>query len=97
MELDLIHHRLDLRIFHQVFQMMYLEIADTDRFDASCLVQLFKRTPSVLVLACHRPVNQIQVEIIQPQLLQAGLIGGKRRFITEVAVPHLGSDKQVLT
>ncbi|MNH41235.1 hypothetical protein D3C79_1026930 [compost metagenome] len=59
MQLNLVDHRPDFGILQQVLQMMNLKIADSNRFDAASFIECFERSPGFLVLALHRPMNEV--------------------------------------
>jgi hypothetical protein len=42
-----------------------------------------------------RPVHEVEVDVVHPQPVQAGVDAGERRFITLVAVPKLGRDEDL--
>ncbi|MNI87227.1 hypothetical protein D3C73_1444070 [compost metagenome] len=58
--------------------MMGLKVADADRFDQPLLLEMDQRFPGIPVFAGHRPVDQVQINYIQPQLLPADLEGFQR-------------------
>lgn len=45
----------------------------------------------------HRPVDQVEVDVIEAQLVERGVEGAQRRVVALVVVPHLRGDEQVLT
>ncbi|MNI51382.1 hypothetical protein D3C73_1061080 [compost metagenome] len=40
-------------------------------------------------------MDQVQVQIIKAQLLQAGFVGGNCLFVAEISRPYLGGDEQI--
>ncbi|MNV62949.1 hypothetical protein D3C71_1555190 [compost metagenome] len=70
MKFNLVDHGFHFRICQQVLQMMNLEIAHPDRPDATLPVQLLQSTPGILVLPGHRPVDQVQIEVLQAKPFQ---------------------------
>jgi hypothetical protein len=48
-----------------------------------------------LEVAGDRPVQQVQVEVVQAQVVHAGLEGAQRRVVAVVADPQLGGDEHL--
>src|SRR5919199_1680160 len=69
MELHLIHDRHDAGLVHQPSQVMRLEVRHPDRPDTSLPAQPDQRAPGldVLLPARARPVDEVQVERLQPE------------------------------
>lgn len=52
---------------------------------------------AVQVAGRGRPVNQVEVEVVQAQLGEAGVEGPQGGVVALVGVPQLGGDEQLLT
>src|SRR5271166_3871351 len=72
-KLDLIDGGRDPRLGDDPFQMVAIEIRDADRADAPLLPQLDERFPAfdIPVETRPRPMDQVQVEHVAPQLAYA--------------------------
>ena len=102
MQLYLIYRRNDICRLQQRLQMVGKEVRDADGFDAACPVQLFQGLPCVAVdllpvipvnQIIGRPVNEIQVQIFQSQVLQGLFKGCHGPVISPVRLPDLSGDK----
>ncbi|MNV55041.1 hypothetical protein D3C71_1472620 [compost metagenome] len=71
MEFHLVHHWNYASVLDDILQMMNLKIAHTDRFDEALFLQMNQSFPSLPILSCHRPMYEIQIYIVQPQLAPA--------------------------
>ncbi|MNC41419.1 hypothetical protein D3C75_901860 [compost metagenome] len=78
MEFDLVDYRHHSGVIDNILQMMSLKVADADRFDQPFLLQMDQRFPGIPVFAGHWPMDQVQINYIQPQLLPADLEGFQR-------------------
>ena len=72
------------------------EVADADRARALLLVEALQRAPGVEPLAGDRPVEQVEVDVIQAEALQAGVEGAQRAIVALVVVPELGRHEHLL-
>ena len=62
------------------------------------LVDAFEGAPGVdeAVLAGHRPVDQVEVDVVEAEPAEARLEGRQRRLVALLGVPQLGGDEEVL-
>ena len=94
-EFNLIYSGNDPGIFFQFLQMPDLEIADADGLCLSGFQQFFHCFPSVEKTSGNRPVNEVQIHVIQLQPLQASA----ERILNIPqplgVVPDFGCDEQV--
>ena len=62
------------------------------------LVDALEGPPGIdeAVLARHRPVDQVEVDVVEPESLEARLEGGQGRVVALLRVPQLGGDEDVL-
>src|SRR6476659_8455590 len=99
MQLDLVDRGNDSRGVHQDSQMFGFEIADADRPDTALVAKMRKRLERVdeRVFRRHRPVNEVEVEVLRAELVHAGVERGERALVALVGVPQLGGDEDVLT
>ena len=95
MQLHLVDHGLDAGVAGQVGEPFRVEVAHANGANFACLVQLFHGAPGAVVVA-KGLVDEIQVQIIQPQLVQGGLERLLGVFIAGVLNPQLGGDEQLL-
>lgn len=76
--------------------MMNLKIANADCADATRFVKCFERAPSIDVSVIGRPVNEIEIEIVEFHFSHGFVESGKCFFVSEVSVPDFGCDKKFL-
>ena len=96
-QLDLVDHRQDIGRVHKRFKMMGLEIAHADGAHEPVEVERLERAPRLLVRALpfglgalrSGPVDEVQVEVFQPQLFARRLKRAERLFIALFTVPDL--------
>src|SRR3982751_1411726 len=72
-QLDLIDGRNAGRLAQQLLEMRHQEVADADRTRAAFRVDALERPPRIEPLTGDGPVNQIEVDVIEPEPLQAGV------------------------
>ncbi|MNV94139.1 hypothetical protein D3C71_1889100 [compost metagenome] len=94
MDFNLIDGGDDLVVKHEIQQAVGIEVADTDRADATRLIQLFHRTPSAIDIT-KRLVDEPEVQIVELQLVQGTFESGLRALVCRVLDPELGRDKQI--
>ena len=95
-QLDLVDGGLALAVREQLLQMWDQEVADADGAGESLVLQLLERFPRVQALAVHRPVQEIQVDVLEPQPLEADLEGAPGSVVALVIVPQLGGDEDLI-
>lgn len=103
MEFHLVDHGFDFRN-HQRLQMVGQEVAHPDGARLSCFVKVGHGPPGFQIdllpvgklFGVGRPVDQVQIQVIQPQCLQGLVTGGQGGPIAPVCVPHLAGDKHLL-
>ncbi len=97
-QLDLVDRRDDRRLADQPLQVLGKEVGDTDGPDPAVGVQLLERLVRVDVRAPgrQRPVDQVEVDVVQAELLQRRVEGAQRGVVPLVAVPELGGDEEFL-
>ena len=103
MQLDLVHHGKDLGGVHERLQMMGLEVAHADGAHPPVQVERLQRAPGFLVRALprvlgalgRRPVDEIEVDVVEMELLAGFLERLQRAVVAAVGVPHLRGDEQL--
>src|SRR5688572_13622198 len=93
MKLDLVDGRYGLGVSEQLSEMLYGEIAHSDRKGVSLLPQFLENSPASHSLA-HRIVNQIKVDVIEFEPAQT--LFERTCGISMLAIPELGRDKNLL-
>ena len=80
----------------QLLHVFGQEVGNADGTDTAVDEELFQGQPRILVLTVRGggPVDQVEVQVIEAQLRQAGFEGGQRRVVTEIINPELGRDEQ---
>lgn len=94
MGFDLIDRRRDLVVQNQVLKAVGVEVRHTDGADAALAVKLLHGAPRTVDVAV-RLVDQIEVQIVQPQLRHRLLERLSGRLITRVADPQFRGDEQL--
>jgi hypothetical protein len=86
------------RALKQSFQMVGVEVADPDGADSPIRQQLFGGlvfSQGLFECPRHRPVQQVQVEVVEPELAHAGVEGAQRLVVGQIRDLELGGDKQI--
>ena len=94
-DLNLIDHGPDLLVHAQVYQPLRGEVAHPDGPDRALPVQPLHSPPGAVVVS-EGLVNQVQVDVVQPQLLQGTVKGLERSIIPGVLHPQLGGDEPLI-
>ncbi len=91
MQLDLVDGGRHPRLVDQPLQMLRLEVRHPDRARPALFLDPDEGAPSVeiQVLLRRRPVDQIEVDRLQAQAVQALVEGRERRVVALVVVPQL--------
>ena len=85
-DLDLIHHRLDLLVHAQIHQPLWRKVAHPDGPDDSLLIQALHSPPCAIVVT-KRLMDQIEIDVIQAQLLQRAVKGFECAIVACVLNP----------
>lgn len=72
------------------------EVADADGAHLLLLEQALERSPGVEALPGHRPMQQVEVHILEPELGGARRVRLERLVIPVVIVPELGGHEDLL-
>ena len=96
MQLDLIDRRGEERQVDDIRQVLGREVADPDRTGVADLLGLHDPAPGVDVLAVllGRPIDQIEVDVVQPKSGQAGFAGVLRGLETLIRGDQFGGDEE---
>jgi hypothetical protein len=72
-ELDLVDLGSDARLGDQTLDVSRLEVRSSDRPNASIVTKLYQPAPSidVAVLPRHRPVDEVLVDVVEPEPFEA--------------------------
>ena len=95
-QLDLIDRGDDFGSRQQLFEMRTKEIAHADRLDSTFAGQLLQRPPRLESAVGNRPVEQVEIDVIETQSRQAGVKRFERGLVTLVIVPELGRHKDLV-
>ena len=95
-QLDLIDGGDDLRVTEELLEVRPQEVADADGPGALLGVKPLERAPRVEPLASDRPVEKVEIDVLEPEPLQARVEGAERRVEALVGVPELGRDEHLL-
>ncbi len=97
-QLDLVQRGRDARLVDQATQMRLVEVRDADGPHAPFVAQADQRLPAVDI-GVHRrqrPVDQVQVQIIQSRPLHRRVKGPQRGVMPLRIVPQLGRDEDLV-
>src|SRR5438105_12746928 len=91
MQLDLIHGRYDTCLADDALQVIGREVRDTDRRYTALLSQFDQSPPSIHISLALRtgPVNEVEIDDLEPELDGAKIEGAQRLVISLVFVPEL--------
>jgi hypothetical protein len=78
----------------QIYETVRIEVTDPNGADFTGFVQFFHRPPRSINITVGL-VDEIKVEVIQPQLVHGALEGSFGTFIAGVLHPKLGCNKQL--
>ena len=97
-QFDLVDHRDGVSFGKQPLEVVRVEVAYSDRADPAFGVQPLERAPrlDVAVLGRSRPVDEVQVEVVETKQVHARVKGAQGAVEALVGVPHLGGDEDVL-
>src|SRR3989441_2278867 len=95
MELDLVHGGWNRRCREQVFEVADRVVADADRAGEPLVVDLQQRLPRFVSQARYRPVDEIQIDIIEAEFVATLFERPQRRLVAMVVVPELRCDEDL--
>src|SRR4051794_34411701 len=95
MALDLVHRRDDLVVLDQVDEAVREEVRDADRADRPLAVERLHRPPRAVVVA-EGLVDQVEVEVVEPELAERRLARAPRIVLAAVVDPHLRRDEELV-
>mmetsp|Transcript_9711 Transcript_9711/g.15596 ORF Transcript_9711/g.15596 Transcript_9711/m.15596 type:complete len:202 (+) Transcript_9711:569-1174(+) len=107
--LNLVDRRSDLGHLHNVINLFYVEVGDSNgshqaafnKFLHCCpcfrVVNFIELIVSVDKRETHWPMNQIEIQVSEAQVLQSLLAGRKDFLFCVIQVPHLAGNKQLLS
>jgi hypothetical protein len=98
MQLDLVYRRQPLRLRPQPLEVLDAEVGDPERAGPPFLVDPFEGAPGleIAVLAGHRPVDQVEVDAVEAEPLEAAVEGGQGGVVALLGVPQLGGDEDLV-
>src|SRR5699024_5540987 len=99
MQFDLVDDGDDTGGIKQGLKVPDIEVAYANGSGQPFVAQLNHGFPGidVFVLFGYGPVNEIEIDIIEPELVQAGFKCLARFLVTVIRVPDLGGDEDVIT
>ena len=97
MQLDLVDRRRHAGLADDPLQMLGGEIGDADRFREPLLAQLDQRAPRLDIEPAlrRRPMDEVEVDIVELEPLQAFARGAERGLVAVRVVPELGGDERL--
>src|SRR5437870_9315730 len=90
--LDLVDGWRDLVLVDQVDKPVHREVRDPDRADSALTVEILHSAPLAVVIA-EGLVDQVEVEIVEPQALERPLESALGVRLPRVLHPQLGGDE----
>src|SRR5262249_2038752 len=96
-ELHLVHGRHDTCRIDQRIDVLGLEVGDADRKRLATLSQLDHRLPALDVEpeAWQRPVDQVEVDLVEPQPLDALFERAQGRMVSMFGATELRGDEEL--
>ena len=97
MQLDLVDRRGLAGLLDHSAQVRGLEVRDADRADETLVAQLDEGLPGlhVAVVGGYRPVDQVEVDVLHLQTLEALVAGALGLLVAVVVVPALGREEDL--
>ena len=94
---DLVARDRRLDLFDHLFQQCDVEVGHANRARAAFLLQLHQRLEHRgQIHVRRRPVHEIEIDPVKPELLQAGIESAAHRVGRQILVPDLGGNMKVL-
>ena len=95
-QFDLVDRRYRVAPPFDAVEVLNQEVAHPDRHRLARCADLFEGLPAleVQVALRGRPVNQIQVDMIEPQLVETDVDRSKRCVVPLSVIPQLGRDEE---
>ena len=97
MAFNLIYSRYDSGIGFQFFQMTDFKITDTDRKSPPGFLDFLQYFPGAEITSRNRPVDQIQIHIIQFEPVQASFKSTLNVSKTLCGIPYFCSNKKFIS
>ncbi len=99
MQFDLVDGRHHARFGNDPVDMVWIKVRHPDRLCPPLLPELHQSLPCLDEEAAMRgwPVDEVKIDIIGAEPLQAGIKGLQRLIIALVVVPELGREKDLAT
>lgn len=98
MQLDLVDRGHGLGGVEEILQVVRQKVRDADGVGLAGGLDLLQRFPGLHVLAPsgNWPVDQVEVDPVEPESLQGGVDGIEGGLAPVIVVPELGSDEEFL-
>jgi hypothetical protein len=95
--LDLVHRGRHARLAHQALQVLHQKVGDADLAHGALFPQVREGAPGLHVAVARgaRPVDEVEVHHIEPQVLAGRLERAKRLVVALVAVAELCGHKHL--
>src|SRR5215467_8547844 len=71
-------------------------VAHADGTTSSVAQQRLQRAPGFGAQSFDRPMDQVEIHVVEAELARASVKGAKRAVVAVVAVPQLGGDKDAV-
>ena len=95
MAFDLVDGRDDAGKFKEGGKVRLLEVADADRFCTPGFADFFECAPRLRVAARHRPVNQVKINVVETETVEAAVEGTFDITDPLRGIPYLCGNKKV--
>ena len=98
MQLDLVDDGNDAGLADDTLEMFGIEIRHADRTGTTLFPDSGESLPGLRIEAAmrRRPVNEVEVDVLGTELLQAALECTQRIVIALIGIPEFGGDEDVL-
>src|SRR5215469_4344270 len=71
-------------------------VAHPDGTTSSVAKECLERAPGFGAQSLDRPMDQVEIHVVEAELARASVKGAKRAVVAVVAVPQLGGDKDAI-
>src|SRR3989441_10270845 len=96
MEFDLVHGGRNRRCREQFFEVANRVVADADRAGEPVVVDLKQRLPRFVSQARYRPVDEIQIDVVEAEFAATLLERPQGGLVAMVVVPELRRDENLV-
>ncbi len=94
-DLDLVHLGDLVRVREELLEMRHQVVRHADVLRAAVRLQLLERAPGLAAAPLDRPMDQVEVDVLEAEPLHARIEGAERRVVAVIVVPQLRRDEHL--